>query len=156
MEPAWKTNGDDGRDSEGGRKIGVCAWCEDDIREGHDWLACEWCAGHVHQDCYGDHLRECPDKPTGIGERLQRTLTVLDMIKAQLRAGGYDGLYYEDRCGCGIDDLSPGDCMNLDCCAAYARTDTPPDGSEAASVWTPGLPGPPWYSPEKQPAEGEK
>ena len=33
-------------------------------------------------------------------------MTVIEMITARLKAGGYDGLCY-DGCGCLVDDLAP-------------------------------------------------
>lgn len=42
-----------------------------------------------------------------------------DMLIKQLQALGADGLCFPmDRCGCGIDDLAPCDCMHIDECQA--------------------------------------
>lgn len=61
-------------------------------------------------------------------------MTVHDIVKAYLKANGYDGLCRED-CGCGIDDLNtcamaeaediPGDCV-----PAYKRPATQEDYDE--------------------------
>lgn len=47
-------------------------------------------------------------------------MTVLQMVRNALEAGGYDGLYNDHgECGCPKDDLSPGDCLTEECEAAY-------------------------------------
>lgn len=43
------------------------------------------------------------------------------MLKKALADMGADSLWYgdgEETCGCGIDDLAPCDCLNLDGCIA--------------------------------------
>jgi hypothetical protein len=54
------------------------------------------------------------------------TLTVLSMLEAALKNGGYDGLYRES-CGCEIGDLVPCNCDPSDCAAGYRQPDTDPD-----------------------------
>ncbi len=44
---------------------------------------------------------------------------VLDMVRAQLIAGGYDGLYCPGECACLVDDLAPCDEINSACEAGY-------------------------------------
>ena len=36
-------------------------------------------------------------------------MDVLDITKQYLKENGYDGLYCENECGCGIEDLAPCD-----------------------------------------------
>ncbi len=45
-------------------------------------------------------------------------MTGLEIIKAWLKANGYDGLYTED-CGCSVDDLAPCSESPADCMAGY-------------------------------------
>lgn len=42
--------------------------------------------------------------------------TVKKMIYSYLKINGYDGLYYENDCGCLVDDLAPCGSVVLDCC----------------------------------------
>lgn len=48
--------------------------------------------------------------------------TVEDMLKAHLAEIGADGLcavgVCDESCGCGIDDLTPCDCIDMRCVAA--------------------------------------
>lgn len=46
-------------------------------------------------------------------------MTVLDMVKAALEAGGYDGLFQPGACACLISDLSPGNCLRENCSAGH-------------------------------------
>jgi len=46
--------------------------------------------------------------------------TVLDLVRAALTAGGYDGLYnVAGECGCETDDLDPCGHLGPECCAGY-------------------------------------
>lgn len=45
--------------------------------------------------------------------------TVLEIVRAFLVAGGYDGLYSPGECGCLVDDLAPCISIQPDCIAGY-------------------------------------
>lgn len=55
------------------------------------------------------------------------TPTTLEILRQWLVANGYDGLWNNDPCGCGVDDLAP--CGNVGhCCqAAYCSQLTESD-----------------------------
>jgi hypothetical protein len=47
-------------------------------------------------------------------------VSVLEMVEAQLRAGGYDGLFNEDNdCACELGDLNPCGAMEVGCMAGH-------------------------------------
>ena len=55
-------------------------------------------------------------------------ITVKDIIRAYLIKHGYDGLC-NDECGCGLDDLYPGDdCPCPDCEPAFKVPDPENEG----------------------------
>ena len=43
-------------------------------------------------------------------------MDLIQIVEYGLRAKGYDGLYYEDRCACKVDDLAPCACLAEGCC----------------------------------------
>ena len=44
---------------------------------------------------------------------------VLGLVRLQLVAGGFDGLYLDGECGCLVDDLAPCGEVSSDCTAGY-------------------------------------
>jgi len=48
--------------------------------------------------------------------------SLLDIVAAGLAAHGYSGLVCPGVCGCRIDDLSPGDCIDFACAPGYQHT----------------------------------
>jgi hypothetical protein len=57
---------------------------------------------------------------------MKNEITVKQIVIEYLKINGYDGLYcdYNDRCGCGLEDLMPCDGNNTDhCIAGHARKD---------------------------------
>ena len=51
-------------------------------------------------------------------------MDVIDMVRRQLVALGADGLCRKG-CGCGLDDLAPGECDVLSCVSARRRERIP-------------------------------
>jgi len=49
-------------------------------------------------------------------------MTIIEIIKQGLEQSGYNGLVYEDVCGCEKDDLSPGNCLSDSCEPGYKHT----------------------------------
>ena len=43
-------------------------------------------------------------------------MDLIQIVEYGLRAKGYDGLYYEDRCACKVGDLAPCGCLAEGCC----------------------------------------
>jgi hypothetical protein len=53
-------------------------------------------------------------------------MNVKEIIKKYLKDEGYDGLSCPSfECGCYLDDLAPGDCLNVDECEAGHRAKDP-------------------------------
>ena len=53
--------------------------------------------------------------------------SVLDMARAALKQGGYDGLYHDGVCACLEDDLVPCGQINVECRAGYRCECADPD-----------------------------
>lgn len=50
------------------------------------------------------------------------TISLLKILTEAMEKHGADGLFHEDGpCGCGIDDLSPGGCINEECVLAKSH-----------------------------------
>ena len=49
-------------------------------------------------------------------------MKLIQIVEVALKANGYDGLVFDNECGCVIGDLSPGDCIGKNCEAAYKHT----------------------------------
>ena len=49
-------------------------------------------------------------------------MKLIQIVEVALKANGYDGLVFDNECGCVIGDLSPGDCIGKNCEAGYKHT----------------------------------
>jgi len=49
-------------------------------------------------------------------------MTILEIIAAGLAAHGYSGLVSPGVCGCKLDELSPGGCLDDGCLPGYLHT----------------------------------
>lgn len=71
-----------------------------------------------------------------------KSIRLMDLIQQAMDATGADGLFNLDgECGCGRDDLSPGDCLSGSCELAKSEIVTEEDEGRTfpvgSTVWRP-------------------
>lgn len=54
--------------------------------------------------------------------RSESNKSLLDVLTVGLKASGFDGLFSPGICGCLVDDLSPGNCLDEHCKPGYKHT----------------------------------
>lgn len=61
-------------------------------------------------------------------------MTVAEIVKWWLRENGFDGLHYDEWCGCCIDDLAPCGEFKTGCEAGYKKIDSTYEGCDFSIV----------------------